>query len=43
MKDFFEIDKEELKKAYRLAYSIENMEGWAAENRRITELRINSK
>lgn len=35
MKDFFEIDKEELKKAYRLAYSIENMEGWEAENRRI--------
>lgn len=35
MKDFFEIDKEELKKAYRLAYSIENMEGLEAENRRI--------
>ena len=32
MKDFFEIDKEELKKAYSLAYSIENMEGWEAEN-----------
>ena len=35
MKDFFEIDKGELKKAYSLAYSIENMEGWEAENRRI--------